>query len=66
MVGESEIWNRASVVERIYGDQSEAYVAERIASCRNVGHTEALFLWQEIGVRLRELHQIHQPLRRMR
>jgi hypothetical protein len=66
MVGESEIWNRASAVERIYGDQSESYVAERIASCRNVGHGEALSLWQEIDARLRELHQIHQPLRRMR
>jgi len=65
MVGEIEVWNRASAVERIYGDQSEAYVAERIASCRSAGNTEVLSLWEEIGARLHELHQIQQPLKRM-
>ena len=57
--------SRASAVERIHGDRSEEYVAEQIASCRREGHAEALQLWEEIDALLRDLHQIHQPLKPM-
>ena len=63
MIGNDEIWDRASAVERIHGDRSEEYVAERIASCRREAHAEALQLWEEIDALLRDLHRIHQPLK---
>ena len=62
MIGHNEIWDRAMAVERIHGDRSEEYVAERIASCRRESHAEALQLWEGIDALLRDLHRIHQPL----
>lgn len=63
MIGNNEIWDRAMAVERIHGDRSEEYVAERIASCRRENHPEALQLWEEIYALLGDLHRIHQPLK---
>ena len=63
MIGHNEIWDRAMAVERVHGDRSEDYVAARIAASHREGHAEALQLWEEIDALLRDLHQIHQPLK---
>lgn len=62
MVEETEILNRAAAIERIHGDRAEAYVDERIESCRQAGRHEALALWQAIAAVLGELHKISQPV----
>ncbi|WP_447761551.1 DUF6961 family protein [Sphingopyxis panaciterrae] len=65
MIGGGEVWERALAVERVHGDKSAQFVSDRIATCRRKGHTDAASLWENVENLLREIQQIHRPLKKV-